>query len=437
MDQYLANCVIDWSSWGSWVRELLAVSPATSGWQPSLLETIQTIAIATLSTNAVLQSKTAKQIQAPGQAPDYSPDCSERDAKKLVTLTIKDGDFASGFSVTANIWNDDCMPGTFSGKLPPAPELPEMYDRCQSCAEGKLRKLKAIATTTNHSPKEFCREKVHNLEQYLNSWLGSDPFRLIADKLREKFQPEDELLVLIDTENSLLQRLPWHCWNFFEAYPRSQYALGALGNHPHRPQEGNAGKKSMKRKPLHISLQDRLKILVVIGNVEGINIQPDLEAIANFAKGYLVCLEQPSREELNQYLWDDRGWNIFCFLGHSDSSEDKARGTIGLNETEKLAIADFKYALKAAISRGLQLGIFNSCDGLGLAKELADLDIPQAIVMREPVPDMVAQKFLKYFLASLARGKSSPLALREAREKLQYLEIDFPSATWLPAICIR
>jgi hypothetical protein len=43
---------------------------------------------------------------------------------------------------------------------------------------------------------------------------------------------------------------------------------------------------------------------------------------------------------------------------------------------------------------------------LGLAKHLASLHIPKIIVMREPVPDLVAQEFLKNFLTAFASGKS-------------------------------
>lgn len=56
------------------------------------------------------------------------------------------------------------------------------------------------------------------------------------------------------------------------------------------------------------------------------------------------------------------------------------------------------------------------------------------IVMRELVPDHVAQKFLKYFLEAFAGGKSLYLAAREARERLQGLESKFPCASWLPVI---
>jgi CHASE2 domain-containing sensor protein len=54
--------------------------------------------------------------------------------------------------------------------------------------------------------------------------------------------------------------------------------------------------------------------------------------------------------------------------------------------------------------------------------------------MREPVPDRVAHQFLKHFLQAFASDKSFYLAVREARERLQSLEDQFPCATWLPII---
>lgn len=84
---------------------------------------------------------------------------------------------------------------------------------------------------------------------------------------------------------------------------------------------------------------------------------------------------------------------------------------------------------------GLQVAIFNSCQGLGLARDLADLHLPVTIVMREPVRNRVAQEFLKYFLTAYARDrKTLYLAVREARERLQGLEKKFPGASWLPVI---
>ena len=73
-------------------------------------------------------------------------------------------------------------------------------------------------------------------------------------------------------------------------------------------------------------------------------------------------------------------------------------GRFYINKTESLTVEELKQGFKLAVSSGLQLAIINSCDGLGIARQLEDLGIPQTIVMREPVCDRVAQDFLKYFL---------------------------------------
>ncbi len=49
--------------------------------------------------------------------------------------------------------------------------------------------------------------------------------------------------------------------------------------------------------------------------------------------------------------------------------------------------------------------------------------------------DKVAQEFLKHFLKNFAEGQSFYLAVRQAREKLQGLESEFPGASWLSIIC--
>ena len=72
---------------------------------------------------------------------------------------------------------------------------------------------------------------------------------------------------------------------------------------------------------------------------------------------------------------------------------------------------------------------------MGLAQRLDDIEIPQMIVMRELVPDKVAQKFLQDFLTNFASGKSLYSSCREARERLQGWESEYPCASWLPIIC--
>jgi len=145
-------------------------------------------------------------------------------------------------------------------------------------------------------------------------------------------------------------------------------------------------------------------------------------------------LVEPTRKELDEQLWN-QNWDILFFAGHTASIADGEIGEIYINQNESLTISQLKNALKTAITRGLKLAIFNSCDGIGLARNLADLNIPQMIVMREGVPDLVAQEFLKNFFVAFAGGKPFYLAVREARERLQGLENGFPCASWLPVIC--
>ncbi|NJL79637.1 MAG: CHAT domain-containing protein [Richelia sp. SM2_1_7] len=178
-----------------------------------------------------------------------------------------------------------------------------------------------------------------------------------------------------------------------------------------------------------------IRILAILGNSENIDIQTDKRILENLPGAETTFLVEPQRQELDLMLWDRKGWDILCFAGHSSSQLNGESGRIYINDHDSLTIEQLKNGLRAAISRGLRLAIFNSCDGLGLATQLTSLNIPQMIVMREPVPDLVAQKFLKFFLEAFWESKSFYLAVREAGERLQGLEAEFPCASWLPVIC--
>jgi hypothetical protein len=128
---------------------------------------------------------------------------------------------------------------------------------------------------------------------------------------------------------------------------------------------------------------------------------------------------------------------VLFFAGHSQSEGETGR--IYINENAKnnsLTVEQLEEALTEAIAHGLKIAIFNSCDGLGLANALSKLNIPVVIVMREPVPNRVAQEFFNYFLEAFAiERRSLPLAVRQARRKLQALEDEYPGASWLPILC--
>ena len=160
-----------------------------------------------------------------------------------------------------------------------------------------------------------------------------------------------------------------------------------------------------------------------------------MEALSKLPSAEIEILSQPTKEKLHEQLWHPLGWDILCFSGHSNSKDDGSTGVIEISATENLSLKYLKSALTNAIEKGLQLAIFNSCKGLGIAQDLADLYIPQIIVMRQPIPDQVATVFLKNFLQAFANDKSLYNSVREARQKLEGLEDRFPCASWLPIIC--
>jgi len=351
---------------------------------------------------------------------------------KLVVLKIGEGNFEQGFAVTLQIGEDGDRPSTETmGKLPKAPEVLQHYLYWQSAYHSlgwRSRLEAAAAQVTNVSLVQDCHSAAQAVCGSLNSWLNSESFRSIREKLLEKLLPSDEVRVILQTEDVRLQRLPWHLWDWFKCYPKAEIALSA----PVYERVGRASTPS----------RDKVKILAILGNSTGIDIQADRVLLEQLPGAEVSFLVEPQRQELTQKLWS-QGWDAIFFAGHSssqtplrqNSGENEKTHWIHINKTDSLTIRDLEYALKTAVEQGLKLAIFNSCDGLGLARELTKLHIPQLIVMREPIPDRVAQEFLKYFLSAFARGESLYLAVREARERLQGLEEQFPCATWLPVIC--
>lgn len=346
---------------------------------------------------------------------------------KSVVLSLGNGDLHSGFpAVTVQVWEDGSHPAPtkFTGSLPRAPKIVQLYQSWQLLYLALYQRLDLrprleidTGDITNVSEVEF-DDLCQQLADEMNFWLNSDSFRQIDRQLRTQLSTRDEIRVIIETNDRTLQRLPWHLWNFFEHYPQAEIALSACDY----------------KKPYKASVKtsrSRVKILAIIGDSKGINLKEDRAFLGQLAdRAEIKFLENPQPEQLSDRLWE-QGWDVLFFAGHSSSQE---KGLIQLNEQSALSLDKFKYALKKAIERGLKLAIFNSCDGLGLAQDLASLHIPQVIVMREAVPDVVAQEFLKHFLCSFSRGQSLYAAVREARERLQKLEAQYPCATWLPVI---
>lgn len=345
--------------------------------------------------------------------------------QKLVVLKL-DGDLVEGVRVTLEIGAEgDRAVTEVRGNLPPKPDMITNYNDWQSTYRslGDLR-LTPIGISIGDSSTEQlqnCRFLGDELSKHLNSWLNSDTFRSLKEKLLKQLTADDTVRVLIKTDDIWLRRLPWHLWDFFEDYSKAEVALSAP-EYEHLPSSNPA------------TSRDKVKILAILGNSEGIFIEKDRELLEKLPNAETNFLVEPQRSQLNERLWE-QGWDILFFAGHSSSQSDGKTGNIYINPTDILTINELRYALNRAVRNGLQLAIFNSCDGLGLARQLEDLHIPQIIVMREPVPDKVAQEFLKNFLSKFSGGEPLYLAVRESRERLHGIEDEYPCATWLPVLC--
>ncbi|MEM9540614.1 MAG: CHAT domain-containing protein [Cyanobacteria bacterium P01_E01_bin.42] len=354
---------------------------------------------------------------------------------KLVLLKFGEGDWNIGFPVNLRIRETGKSEIETDGRLSPAPELPRLYQDWKmvvySDLKAGLRRGNFAGVTQNYRKLKKTDERTTNfsvqdsakaLECRLNDWLSgeNEGFRPIREMLLRHLNETDEIRFVISARSPLLWQLPWHLCNLFASYPHADVTLGSL----ERPIES-----------LVIHPKDSIKILVVLGGAEDIDVEADLHLLRDrlpWEAKLLEPLVATDFKTLTEALWQNE-IDILFFAGHSTSQGQKGR--FFLNETESVAIQELKYALQKAIARGLKLAIFNSCDGIQLARDLVDVQMPAVIVMREPIPDEAAQAFLRHFLEAFA-DKKMPLyqAVREARERLQGLEKKYPYLTWLPVL---
>jgi Flp pilus assembly protein TadD len=287
--------------------------------------------------------------------------------------------------------------------------------------------MRAIRPTslrkTRQALKEQCEQSEKDVRDKFLAWLAASPtFLELTLKARDELRIEEPSLFVIQHDDLEVRRLPWHEWSLFRDRPKVEPSYGDLMKNQIRIAD------SPRR--------DRARILVILGNCEDINTDPDrqfFQEIQATSGADIVFLEAPKREEVNEQLWE-QGWDIIFFAGHSTSQSEEAR--IYLNaHGDHLTMTDLWHGLRRALDNGLKLAIFNSCDGLGLAQGLDDRQIPFTIVMREAIADQVAQQFLRHFLDAFIRKELSlPEAVREAREKIHVFRNQIPCPSWLPVV---
>lgn len=341
------------------------------------------------------------------------------------------------YSVTAELWHCNDRTGDeyqvkLAGQLPSAKDLFDCYQEWHQYYQALLQIIRASRSIEiepgiqNVSEIEFdfiCK----NLSEKINNWLNDSAFSEIKTKLYAFLHRDEEILVAIETDEEQLWRLPWHLWDFFDTFHCAEVILSNL--------------KFIRLETQKQRFSPWVKVLVILGDSSGINLTQDLKLWQKlwwrWTKYELIAKPQ-RQKEITDKLVQKRGLDILFFAGHSESDRNCTTGTLYINENasnNSVTINALEKSLRKAVRNGLQLSIFNSCDGIGLARRLLDYNMPRIVVMREKVPNKVAQEFLKNFLREFSSGQSLPVALRNAREKLEDIEDEFLCATWLPVLC--
>ncbi|MEL6453297.1 MAG: CHASE2 domain-containing protein [Cyanobacteria bacterium J06623_5] len=345
---------------------------------------------------------------------------------RKIILNLGSGTLSSGCqSIIGEILGEPSVegayPSRFSGQLPPAPALAVKLQQWQSLYYARNQDLSLRIHLLQreglrYSESDF-KTLCADLAAELNDWLNSPAFLPIDRVLRSELARMGNAQIILETSDSQLRKLPWHLWQLLEEYSQAELTFSASDWQP---------------LPNRHSASSQARILATFGHSNGLDLAADLSALSELPGAELSALESPSLSKLHEQLWQPQGWDVFFFAGHSRTQGET--GVVDLNDSERLTIEQIRHALSKAIENGLKIAIFNSCDGLGLAQQLCDLQIPYIVVMREPVPDYVAQKFLKYLLMAFAAGAPFHLAVREARQRLAGLDNESPCASWLPSI---
>lgn len=346
---------------------------------------------------------------------------------KQVILDFGQGSLETGFDVNLRIYGSGKIIVAVNASLPTTQQLLEsyytlktVYRRHQSKNYQLYRGLEVAEMKTIQTSMAYV---INHLLKELDYWLdGSLEFVPIRNALLKHLNPRESIRFLLKISSSILSWLPWHKTALFEQYSDKSIAF------------------QLKAKPstfLRRNLNERVKILPILGDDTGIDVMADLLLLQDKLGTYADLVEpliNGSISIIGDTLWTTNP-NILFFFGHSSSQGGK--GILQINEQDVITVLELKNSFKKAIDNGLSLVIFNSCDGLKLAEDLATLGLPAIIVMKDRIPDIAKNRFLQFFLGAFTdptNPRSLSFAVSESQRLLQPFDKEFPCVSWLPTL---
>jgi CHASE2 domain-containing sensor protein len=230
-----------------------------------------------------------------------------------------------------------------------------------------------------------------------------------------------------------LERLPWEAWEINSEFDTTTtIQIVRIPTNIHESiNPGNAN--SHRRRP---------RILAILGDDTGLDLNADCNAIRSLS--HLAEIQWMSwrqgqdltklPEQIAEAISDERGWDALLFAGHSNAA-DAVGGELAIAPGQSIAMNELKTHLIEARKRGLQFALFNSCNGLNIAKSLIDWGISQVAVMREPIHNHVAQELLIEFLRHLTQHEDVHQSLLAVCQELKLVKnITYPSAHLVPCL---
>lgn len=359
---------------------------------------------------------------------------------RVVILKIGEGNFETGFPVTLEIRDNNRLIAPFAeGKLVPNLDIAAALQNYRQAYYHWVESQPSLGITVPNSmithavvgdPRENLRKATKTLKDSLNEWLNSSYLSSIQNHILFRIGTELEVRFFIQTNHFDLQQIPWECWNFLHEWcPDVEIAL------------------TIQRNPPIINLTSPIKVLVILGNIDSqsehisLSLSSLQTALGNPDKVSIQILspslEAPlSAKNIRNELISNP-WDIVVYLGHSQTSSDGHDGVFMIdNDTTLSPEHNLRNSLEIAVRKGLKLVICNSCDGLGIGRQLANIGVPHIIVMKEPIAVRVALRFLEIFLPNFLEHKSLQESLTIARQelKLHEFEVDAASSSLLPRL---
>ncbi|GCL53741.1 putative branched-chain amino acid transport system substrate-binding protein [Microcystis aeruginosa NIES-3806] len=359
---------------------------------------------------------------------------------RVVILKIGDGSFETGFSVTLEIRDNHLLIAPFAeGRLVPNLDIADALQNYRRAYYHWVESQPSLGITVPDSmithaavgdPRDNLRQATQTLQDSLNEWLNSSYLSSIQNHILFHIGTKSEVRFFIQTTHFDLQQIPWECWNFLHQWcPDVEIAL------------------TIQRNPPIINLTSPINILVILGNIDIENEHNSLclsslqTALGNQDKVSMQILSPssevpPSTKNIHNELIKNQ-WDIVVYLGHSQTSSDGHDGVFIIDNDTALSPAhNLRNSLEIAVKKGLKLVICNSCDGLGIGRQLANIGVPHIIVMKEPIAVRVALRFLEVFLPNFLEHKSLQESLTIARQelKLHEFEVDAASSSLLPRL---